>query len=119
MIFHRSLTESKSLQVSRTFLSTLAYVNNMVIWMVSIFLLISNPPNPSSRPLGTVQSTPTTNGITMFYNFSVLWQGPNICLSFSILLFLFCGPSEQQNPQDNKFSPPPCYLTLGLVFWSG
>ena len=35
MIFHWSLSDSKSPQVSRTFLCILAVLNNVIIWMVS------------------------------------------------------------------------------------
>ena len=35
MVFHWSLSDSKSLQVSKTLLSILADLNNVVVWMVS------------------------------------------------------------------------------------
>ena len=35
MVFHWSLSDSKSPQVSRTLLSILAVLNNAVVWMVS------------------------------------------------------------------------------------
>ena len=41
MVFHWSLSDSKSLQVSRTLLSILANLNNAVVWMVSTLTLIS------------------------------------------------------------------------------
>ena len=34
MVFHKSLSDSKSPQVSRTLLSILADLNNAVIWIV-------------------------------------------------------------------------------------
>ena len=42
MVFHWSLSDNKSPQVSRTLLSILAVLNNAVIWMVS-----TRPPTPS------------------------------------------------------------------------
>ena len=46
MVFHWSLSDSKSPQVSRAFLSILAVLNNAVVWMVS-----TRPPtSKSSRP---------------------------------------------------------------------
>ena len=63
MVFHWSLSDSKSPQVSRTLLSILAVLNNAVVWMV-----FTRPPNsksssPFSNPLVTVPNTPITIGI--------------------------------------------------------
>ena len=43
MVFHWSLSDSKSPQVSRTLLSILAVLNNAVVWMVSTRLPTSKP----------------------------------------------------------------------------
>ena len=51
VVFHWSQGESKSPYISRTFLSTLANLNNAVVWMVSIFRPISNSSRPSSKLL--------------------------------------------------------------------
>ena len=40
IVFQWSLSDSKSPQVSRTFLSILAVLNNVVVWMVSLLLLL-------------------------------------------------------------------------------
>ena len=72
MIFHWSLSESKSLQVSRTLLSILAVLNNAVVWMVSTRLPTSNSSSPFSEPLVTVPNAPITIGIIvtcMFHSF--------------------------------------------------
>ena len=69
--FRWSLSESKSFQVSRSFLSILADLNNAIFWMVSI-LMILNSSSFSSKPFGTIPSTPTTIGINvdfMFHSF--------------------------------------------------
>ena len=42
MIFHYSLSDSKSPQISRTHLSILADLNHSVVFMISILSLISN-----------------------------------------------------------------------------
>ena len=55
MVFHWSLSNSKSPQVSRTLLSILAVLNNAVVWMVSIHPLTSKSSSPFNNPLG--QST--------------------------------------------------------------
>ena len=87
MVFHWSLSNSKSPRVSRTFLSILADLNNPVVWMVST-LLISWSSNLFINPLVTVPSAPIIIGITvifMFYSFfSILLQslGPYFSLGF-------------------------------------
>ncbi len=61
--FHRSLSDSKSPQVSRTLLSILAVLNNVVVWMVSTRPPTSKSSSPFSNPLVTVPSAPITIGI--------------------------------------------------------
>ena len=51
MVFHWSLSDSKSPQVSRTHLSNLAVRNNAVVWMVSTHPLTSKSSSPFSKPL--------------------------------------------------------------------
>ena len=73
MVFHWSLSDSKSPQVSRTLLSILAVLNNVVVWMVSTCLPTSNSSSPFSNPLVTVPKAPITIGImvtVMFHSFS-------------------------------------------------
>ena len=50
MIFHWSLSKSKSPQVSGTLLSILADLNNAVVWMVPARSLISKYSNPFINP---------------------------------------------------------------------
>ena len=63
MVFHWSLSDSKSPQVSRTLLSILAVLNNIVVWMVSILPFISMSSSPFNNPLVTVPKVPITIGI--------------------------------------------------------
>ena len=49
MVFHWSLSDSKSPPVSRTLLSILAVLNNAVLWMVSNF-----PPTPKFYSFGSL-----------------------------------------------------------------
>ena len=70
MVFHWSLPDSKSLQLSRTLLSISADLNSPVVWNVSILPQISSLPCLFTRPSGTVQSTPTT--IRCIHYFHVL-----------------------------------------------
>ena len=72
MIFHWSLSNSTFAQVSRTHLSILAVLNNVVVWMVYTRPLISKPFNPFNNPLVTVPKAPITIGIIvtiMFHSF--------------------------------------------------
>ena len=83
MVVHRSLSDRKSPQVSRTLLSILADLDNAV---VSILSLIAHSFSHLSKPLATVPSVPSAIGITvtlMFHGFLCsVWQCPRICLSF-------------------------------------
>ena len=74
MVFHWSLSDSKSPQVSRTLLSILAVLNNAVFLMVSTHPLISKSSSPFNNPLVTVAKAPITIGIivtSMFDSFSI------------------------------------------------
>ena len=54
MVFHWSLSDNKSPQVSKTLLSILAYLNNAIVWIVS------------ARP---VISTASSTSIHLFFTF--------------------------------------------------
>ena len=72
MVFHWSLSDSKSPQVSRTLLSILTVLNNAVVWMVSTRPPTSKSSSPFSNPLVTVPNAPITIGIIvtcMFHSF--------------------------------------------------
>ena len=77
MVFHWCLSDSKSPQVSRTFHSILANLNNAVLWISSTRPLIFKSFSPFTKPLKIVPSAPITIGIIvifMFYSFFlVLW----------------------------------------------
>ena len=106
MVFHWSLSDSKSPQVFRTLLSILADLNNAEVWRLSALSLISNSTSPLTKPPWIVPSAPITIGITatfMFHNFLVLWQAPSTCLSFRFLLFSICGQPGRQNPLIDRF----------------
>ena len=73
MLFHWSLSDSKSLQVSRTLLSILVDLNNAVVWTVSTRLVISKSSIPCTNPLVTEPKAPITICIIVtftFHNFS-------------------------------------------------
>ena len=77
MVFHWSLCESNSPQVSRTLLSILADLNIAVVWMVS-----SRPLFSKSNPLVAVLSAQITIGITITFQFSSKVEELNLLFAF-------------------------------------
>ena len=69
--FNWNLTDSKSPQVSRTYLSILADLNSAV---VSILPMFSNFSSLFSNSSGTVPSAPLTTGITVNLMFHIFCQ---------------------------------------------
>ena len=63
MVFHWSLGESKSPQVSRTFLSIRAVLSNALVWMVSTRPPTSKSSSRFNNHLVTVPNAPITIGI--------------------------------------------------------
>ena len=71
MVFHWSLSDSESPQISRTLLSIQAVLNN-VVWMISTRPPTSKSSSPFSNPLVTVLNAPITIDIIvtcMFHSF--------------------------------------------------
>ena len=85
MVFHWSLSDSKSPQVSRTLLRILAVLNNAVVWMVSTRLSTSKSSSPFSNPVVTVPKAPITIGIIVTYMFHSFFNS----LARSKYLFFF------------------------------
>ena len=72
MVFHQSLSDSKSPQVSRTLISILTILSNVVVWKVSNRPPTSKSSCPVSNPLVTVPNAPITIDIIvtcMFHSF--------------------------------------------------
>ena len=72
MVFHWSLSDTKSSQDSRTLLSILAVLNNLVVWMVFTRPPTSKSSSVFNNPLLTVPNTPIKIGIigtSMFHSF--------------------------------------------------
>ena len=72
MFFHWSLSNSKSLQVSRTRLRILAVLSNAVVWIVSTSPSTSKSSRPFNNPLVIVPNAPITIGTivtSMFHSF--------------------------------------------------
>ena len=88
MVFHWSLSDNKSPQVSRTLLNILAVLNNVVVWMVSTRPPTSKSSSPFSNPLVTVSNAPITIGIIVTCMFHSFFQFPSK-VEVLILLFTF------------------------------
>ena len=67
MVFHKSLSDSKSTQVYRTIFNFLAVLNNAVVWMVSTRPLTFKSSSPFNNPLATVPKAPITIGIIVTF----------------------------------------------------
>ena len=77
VVFHRSLSDSMSPQVSRSLLSILAFLNNVVIWMVSTRSPTSKSSSPFSNLLVTVTNAPITFGMIVTFMFHSFFQFPS------------------------------------------
>ena len=72
MVFHWSLSDSKSPQISMTLLSILSDLNNVIVWIVSPRPVISKSSTPCTNPFVTAPRAPIMISITvtfMFHNF--------------------------------------------------
>ena len=118
MVFHWSLSDSKSPQTSWTLLSILAVLKNLAVWMVSTHPSTSKSSSPFSNPLVTVPNAPITIGIIitcMFHSFFNFLSRSMYLSFFSHLSVLFYGQPGQQSRQFCWFSY--CWSLFGLVFW--
>ena len=69
MVFHWSLSDSKSPQVSRTLLSILAVLNKDIVWMVSTHPPTCKSSSPFNNPFVTVLEAPITISIIVTFMF--------------------------------------------------
>ena len=104
MVFHWNLSDSKSLQVSRTLLSILAVLNYVEVWMVSTRPLIFKSSSPFINLLVNVPKAPVTIGIIATFMFHSFFNSLARSKYLSFLLTLPCGQLGQQSPQFSKFS---------------
>ena len=82
-----SLGESKSHQVSRTFLGILADLNKAVVWMIST-CLISKSSSPCTSALVTVTRAPITIGFFVTFMFHRFFRSLALLLLLLLLLLL-------------------------------
>ena len=118
--FHRSLSDSKYPQVSR---SIQANLNNTIVWMKSI-PLISSWSNPHSKPSGIVPNAPNTYSYSCPTVFLVLQQG---LINYQYFRTIFYShPAVDWNRRIHSMTITfLCFffssysLTVGLVFLPG
>ena len=114
MVFHWSLSDSKSPQVSTTFLNILADLNNAIVWMVSTRPLISKSSSPFINPLMAVPRAPITIGIIVLFMLHSFFQFP--CkVQVLIILFVFFQFYSVIN-RDSKVRNSAGSLFLLLIF---
>ena len=91
MVFHRSLSDSKSPQVSRARLSILTVLSNAVVWIVSARSLTSKSSRSFNNPLVTVPNAPITIGTIVTFMFHSFFNSlaRSKYLSFFSLSFRF------------------------------
>ena len=87
MVFHWSLSDSKSPQVSRIVVSILAVFNNAVVWLISIRPPTSKFSRPFSNPLVTVPKAPITIGTIVTVMFHSFFSSKVFSHSFSFILW--------------------------------
>ena len=85
MVFHWSLSDSKSPQVSRTLLSILVILSNAVVWIVSTRPPTSKSSRPFINPLVIVPNAPIIIGTIVTFMFHSFFNS----LARSRYLFFF------------------------------
>ena len=112
MVFYWRLSDSKTLQVSRTLPSILADLSNSVVSMAFSCVPISSFFIPFNNPLVTVPSAPITLGnVPLFFCSLASSRYVSLFPLPSILLISLLG---QQSSKFGKFSVF-CWLSVGLV----
>ena len=116
MVFHWSLSDSKSPQVCGTLLSIRAVLNNAVVWMVSTHPPTSKSSSLFSNPLVTVPSAPFTIGIIVTCMFHSYFSKSKV--EVFILIFTFF-PFYSVVSRDSKVDNFANFLFLLIIIKSG
>ena len=120
MVFHWSLSDSKSPQVSRTRLSILAVFSNAVVWIVSTCPPTSKSFRPFNNPLVTVPNAPITIGTIVTFMFHSFFSSlaRSRYLSFFSLFFPIYSVVRQDSKVDN-FADSLSFVDYYKVWSSG
>ena len=100
IVFHWSLSYSKSPQVSRTLLNILADLNNAVVWMVSTSPLISKSSSTFTNSLVTVQRSLNFTVLRVFTPafFTGVWVIASLLKSLVVFSVLLLSLSFLEDP---------------------
>ena len=131
MVFHWSLSDSKSPRMSRTLLSILADLNNVVVWMASTRPLISKSSSPFTNPWVTVPRAPITIGIVIYslgvshisdcrWSFTGVWVTTSILTVLNNVIVWIVSPrppaSVSSSPFNNPLvTVPKAPITVGII----
>ena len=121
MVFHWSLSDTKSLQVSRTLLSILAVFNDAVVWMVFIRPPTSKSSWSFNNPFVTMPKGPITIGTIITFMFHSFFQFPTkvevLILLFTLFQFysVVSRESKVDNFSNSLFFFVVDYLRSGLL----
>ena len=124
MVYHWSLSDSKSPQVSRTRLRILAVLSHAVVWIVSTHRPTSKSSRPFNNPLVIGPKAPITIGTIVTFMFHSFFNSlaRSRYLSFFSLSFRFilwsAGTAKSTILQIFFFFFF-FWLLWGLVFWPG
>ena len=104
-LFHKSLSDSKYPQVSRTLLSILAVLNIAVVWMVPTRPPTSKSYSPFNNTLVTVPKAPITIDIIVTFMFHGLFMVflSILALIWLVLMALFCAAIRRHSVSLLKF----------------
>ena len=117
MVFHWSLSDSKSPQVSRTLLSILTVFYNVVVWMVSTRPPTSKSSSPFSNSLVTVPNTPITIGMTVTFMFHSFFNSRARSRYLSFFSHSFSFTLWSAGTAKSTILQVPFFLLI--IIWSG
>ena len=120
MLFHWRLSDSKSPQLSRTFLSILTVFNNAVVLMVSTRPPTSKPSSPFNNPLVTVPKAPITIGIIVTFMFHSFFQfSSKVEVLISLFIFFQFHSVVSRDSKVDNFAGFLILFSLLIIIRSG
>ena len=119
MVFHWSLSDSKSPQVSRTRLSILAVLRNAVVWTVSTRPPTSKSSRPFNNPFVTVPNVPITIGTIVTFMFhSFLKFSSKVEVLILLFTFLQIYSVVCRDSKVNNFADSLSFVVVYYEVWS-
>ena len=120
VVFHWSLGDNKSPQISRIFLSIMDDLRNAVVWIVSTRTFISKSSTPLTNPLVTFPKAPITIGTTVTFMFHSFFHFPSkvrvlILLSAFFQLYIVVSRDNKVHNYASSFYYYHCYYFCYLI----